>query len=156
MSSANVRKTILLSATMACIAREELATVAVVPGMLLARTAGGVAPHAAAAGIANLHFAVEDGAQGRTIDDSYAIDDTVHFATVPAGAGVNALVAAAAAAIVKGDKLVSNGDGTLKKLVAAAGGTVIAEALEAVDNSVGATRARIAVEVMPAAYVAPV
>lgn len=156
MSSAILRKTILLSSTIACIAREGLATVAVVPGMLLARSATGVKPHDVDSGVANLHFAVEDGAQGRTIDDGYAINDTVHFVTVPPGAAINALLAAGSAAVVKGDKLVSDGDGTLKKLVAATGGTVVAEALEAVDNSAGVTRARIMIEVMPAAYVAPV
>lgn len=156
MSSATLRKTILLSATIGLIAREALASVAIVPGMLLARDAGKVKPHAVDSGVANLHFAVEDGAQGRTIDDEYAIDDTVHFVTVPPGATINALLAAGSAAVVVGDKLVSDGDGTLKKLVAATGGTVVAEALEAVDNSAGVTRARIMVEVMPAVYVAPV
>lgn len=155
MSSATLRKTIILSMCLG-LAREAIAKVAIVPGMLLARDAGEVKPHAVDSGVANLHFAVEDGQTGGTIDTVYAIGDVVHFKTVVPGTTVNALLAAGSAAVVVGDKLVSDGDGTLKKLVAATGGTVVAEALEAVDNSAGVVRARIMVEVMPAVYVAPV
>lgn len=157
MASNDTPKTVILSGPAGIgICQEALATVAVLPGMLLARSATGVKPHDVDSGIANLHFAVEDGAQGRTIDDQYAIGEVVHFKTLVPGTKVYGLVAAGSAAIVVGDKLVSDGDGTLKKLVAATGGTVVAEAIEAKDNSGGGTRARIRVEIMPAAYVAPV
>lgn len=156
MPSNDTPKTVILSGPAGIgICQEALATVAILPGMLLARSsATGVKPHDVDSGIANLHFAVEDGAQGRTIEDQYAIGEVVHFKTLVPGTKVYGLLAAGSAAIVVGDKLVSDGDGTLKKLVAATGGTVVAEALEAVNNSGGGTRARIRVEIMPAAYIA--
>lgn len=98
-------------------------------------------------------FAVEDESQGKTISDAYASGDLVTFIRPNPGSEIYALVPAAAAAIVIGDLLVSNGDGTLKKDTAPAVAAnnvdrVIARALEAVNNSGGGTPARIKVEIL--------
>lgn len=136
---------------------EGVASGEIVPGMLVQRDAGNsVEPHDDEAGPANTHFAVEYGMTGQTINDAYEVGDQVVYKTYVPGSGVYTWIGAEAPAVANKALLVSAGDGTLKALVAAEGGTVVAQALEAVDNSAGLTPARIRVEVMPAVYVAPV
>lgn len=120
----------------------------ITPGMLVERATGGVQAHSSAAGPANLHFANEFGMTGGTIDDAYEEDDDVIFTTYVPGSGIYALVAAGATAITEGVLLASAGDGTLA--VAGNDEVAVAQALEAVDNSGGATTARIRVEVVSA------
>lgn len=128
------------------IRKEAVAAGAITPGHLIARDANGkVGVHAAAAGNTGRLFAVENDIIGKGINDAYAVDDQVQFGAFRPGDEVYALVPAAAAAIVIGNQLESTGDGTLKILAA---GTPLATALEAVDNSAGATPARIKVEIM--------
>lgn len=159
MSSATTPKTIELDGRdhgNAGPQHEAAATVAITPGMLVERVATGVKPHATARGPANLHFAVENSMVGLGIDDVYAIDDLVTFRTMEAGSRVYGLLAAATDAAA-GVQLVSAGNGALTPLVAATGGTIVAQALEAVDNTPGAGgMARIRIEILPATYVAPV
>lgn len=135
---------------------EAIALGAITPGMLVERAAGGVQAHSTSAGVATPAFAQEYGMTGLSIDDEYATGDQVVFKTYAAGSGIYALLAAAAPAVAESALLVSAGDGTVKALVAAEGGTVVGKALEAVDNSAGADVARIRIETFPAAYVAPV
>lgn len=128
--------------------------VAVTPGMLVKRTAtGGYIPDNVAGGtvgrerivaiekhfIADIPFATTFGSGGVT--DVYAINDGGRFHICQPGETFWMLVPAAAAAIVVGDYLTSNGDGTLKK----AGATDIRlfEAEEAIDNSAGGAAARL-------------
>lgn len=125
---------------------------AITPGMLIERTSTGtVRAHSTQYGGGNSHFAIENRNVGNGIDDAYASGDNVMFATGQCGHSVYALVPAAAAAISVGDMLVSNGDGTL--IAHPATGSVsavqVAQALEAVDNSGGASVARIKVELIP-------
>ncbi len=128
------------------IRKEALAAGAITPGHLVARDANGkVAVHAAAGGNTARLFAMEADIIGDEIGDAYAADDTVHFLACKPGDEIYALVPAGAAAIAIGNQLESTGDGTLKILAA---GTPLATALEAVDNSAGATTARIKVEIM--------
>lgn len=159
MSSADTPKTVFLDGAdhgNVGPQQEAAATVAIVPGMLVERVAAGVRPHPIAAGAANTHFAEEYSATGGTIDRPYAIADLVQFKTAHQGARVYAFLKAATDA-AKGAMMVSAGDGSLAPLVAATGGTVVAQALEAVDNTPGAGgMARIRVEVVPATYIAPV
>lgn len=129
---------------------EATALGAITPGMLVERASGGVRAHSTAQGGGNLHFANEYALTGRSIDDDYAADDQVIFNTYNPGSGVYALVPAAAAAIAEGDYLVSNGDGTLRLQTATSTAVVVAQAMEAVDNSAGGSPARIRVEVLPA------
>lgn len=128
---------------------EAVAGGAIVPGMLLARQSDAVdtvEAHATAGGGANPHFAREYYEIGNGIDDAYAADDTVIFYTFQPGSWVYALVADGATAVTKGAWLASAGDGTLA--LAGDGDIVIAQALEAVDNSAGSENARIRVEVV--------
>lgn len=129
---------------------EATALGAITPGMLVERASGGVQAHSTAQGGGNLHFANEFALTGRDIDDDYATDDQVIFTTYKPGSGVYALVPASADAISEGDYLVSNGDGTVRVQTASSTAVVVAQALEAVDNSGGGSPARIRVEVMPA------
>lgn len=150
------------------IGKEAQAGGAIKPGSLLAyNSSGKVIAHNVAGGYASRIFARENELAGNGIDVAYASDDTVFFETANNGFEINAFVAASAAAIVIGDKLVSDGAGGLKKASAAGDVTsspseatieaaiaiadddVIAIALEAVDNSAnGASIARILVEIV--------
>lgn len=60
----------------------------------------------------NLAFALEDVMQGNTIRDAYALNDLVRYAVFASGDQVLAI--ANAGTVVVGDKVASNGDGTLK------------------------------------------
>ena len=88
-----------------------------------------------------------------SIDTDYAVGETTRFGAFHAGQEVNALVAAAAPAILEGDALESAGDGTLRKLVVAAAtaqsarDSIVGYALVALDNSGGGSSARLAVRV---------
>jgi len=140
--------------------KEAAADVAVTPGYLLEFGATGVQPHSSAGTDAAAAFAVENDIAGKGIDDDYAIADQVLYSVFTPGDEVYGLVAAAAAAIVKGDFLESAGDGTLRKHTAQAvveGGAatytisskaIVARAIEAVDNSAGAAEARIQIEIV--------
>tara|TARA_R110002096_G_scaffold16230_3_gene55524 strand:+ start:760 stop:1191 length:432 start_codon:yes stop_codon:yes gene_type:complete len=120
---------------------ERLAGVAgIVAGMLVAESAGTVIKNATADALAQKLFAQTNVAVAGDIDLAYANGETVSYGAYHAGQEVNALVAAAAPAIVDGDPLASAGDGTLKKGTVA---TAIAYAIEAVDNSGGGTTVRI-------------
>lgn len=144
MTSATTPKTIELYG-MGC-QHEDVATAAITPGYLVERNATGVAPHSTAGENANASFAVEMEMTGGTIDTDYAIGDQVVFKTYAAGSGVYAVVAAGATAITKGAFLSSAGDGTLE--VPGNHDIVVAQALEAVDNSGGAEEVRIKVEIV--------
>lgn len=140
---------------------ERVAGGTITPGHLVAlNSADKLVVHATAKGKAAPIFAVEsehlnndDGSASADIDHNYASGDFVQSEVLCAGCEVNALVAAAATAIVEGDLLESAGDGTLRKRTAfdavtpAPAGEVVAVALEAVDNSAGGSAARIRVMV---------
>lgn len=88
---------------------------AITPGHLLVRDGSGtVVVHATAGGRAQAMFARENDLQGDDITVAYASGDLVQMLFFPKGGEVNALVAAAAPAIVVGDFLESAGDGTLR------------------------------------------
>ena len=128
---------------------------AIKPGMLLtfgsAGTANKLIKHATANGNAVPMFAdvATTPQRGSTeaIDVAYDSGETVKWFIATPGAEVYALVPASAAAIIKGNLLTSNGDGTLKLYAAQAsneGGSAtytiqvaapVAMAAEAVDNS---------------------
>lgn len=137
------------------IRKEGVAGGAITPGHLISRDANDeLVVHAVAAGTAAPTFAVENEVIGKGIDDAYAANDQVLYEHVQPGSEVYALVAAAAAAIVVGDYLESAGDGTLRKVAVSAAtaqssrNSVVARAIEAVDNSAGGAAARIMVETL--------
>lgn len=127
---------------------------AIVPGMLVEITSTGtVQEHSTAAANAQKAFALPNLPNGGTIDDVYPVGDLVRYGVARSGQEAYALVAAAATAVPQGAALESAGDGTLRVQTAAAAtsqaqrDSVVAYALEAVDNSGGGTTARIKVRV---------
>lgn len=147
--------TIILRGQREVIRKEAIAGGAITPGYLLERTSTGtVQAHSTAAHSAQLLFAVENEVVGNGITDAYAANDTVLMAACQSGVEIYALVPASAAAIVIGDFLESAGDGTLRKVATDTAtdegerNSVVAVALEAVDNSGGGSAARIKVELV--------
>ena len=134
------------------IVKEAAAGGAITPGHLVNRnSAGAFVVHAGAEANAYPMFALEADFVGKDISSAYASGDRVQAVIPQPGSEIYGLLPAAAAAIIVGDELVSNGDGTLKKVTAAAVTVgnlrrVVARALEAVDNSGGGSVARIKVE----------
>lgn len=132
--------------------KELVAAGAITPGHLIQRDVNGkFAVHNTAEGNATPIFALEKEYTGSTISTAYAAGEKVIGLFARNGTEVYALLPANAAAVVIGDELVSNGDGTLKKVTAAAVAVgnlrrVVAKALEAIDNSAVGAVARIRVE----------
>lgn len=134
----------------------------ITPGDLLnIDNTGKLIRHASASMKAAPLFAVEaegldaDASVAGGISDDYSSGDFVQAEYCYCGFEVYALVAAAAAAIAIGDLLESDGAGGLRKLqdftdaeIDEIGGQAIAQALEAVDNSGGGSRARIKVVIL--------
>lgn len=118
---------------------------------------GKAARHNVAGGNAYPLIALQEGwstGASAAIDTDYAADDTVQLGMLAPGVVANLLVAAGAAAIVKGDLLEISGAGKLRKHVPQTDtdgtGTpairtrqLLAVALEAVDNSGGGSAVRI-------------
>lgn len=132
--------------------KERLAGGTITPGHLVAvNTSDAAVVHPTAGGNARKAFAVENDLIGNGIGDNYSSGDTVQFEVFKSGDEVYALVPAGAQAIVIGDALESNGDGTLQKEGSATAtgdnDIVVGYALEAVDNSGGGAVARIKIEV---------
>jgi hypothetical protein len=133
---------------------DDKAAEAIVPGMLVNYNGSGdLIKHAGAGLNAAAAFALEREEMGKDIDVAYAIGDAVKVGVFAPGCRVNALVATAAPAIVKGDMLESAGNGTLRKAVANAAvadttrkGT-IARALEALTNVSGVNQ-RLRIEII--------
>lgn len=90
--------------------------------------------------------AVENDMFGKGIDDAYALNDRVIYQPLDRGCEFMALVAAGAAAIVYGDPIDLVSGGTVKKATDYT--TAIGRAVAALDNSGGATPARLRVEII--------
>jgi hypothetical protein len=130
--------------------QERSASEAILPGHLIEIVLSGGATgqfkkHATAGAAAAPWFARESltpdrGATTLPIETPYAVGETMRWFD-GRDCEVLALVPANAVAIVAGDALASNGDGTLRKVSGA--DVVIARAAEAVNNSAGGTPARI-------------
>lgn len=123
--------------------KERTAGGAITPGHLVElNSAGAVVVHATAAEavLPQRAFALEDQAQGRSIDDAYASGDLVVYQVFQPGDEIYALLENAAVATI-GAELESAGDGTLQIRTT---GAVVARALEALTAS-GPTRIRVEV-----------
>lgn len=126
---------------------------AITPGHLVELASTGLLrKHSTSNGNAESFFAIEEKTPNRAvatqaIDTPYPSGDTVQWIGARKGDMVYAWVPASAAAIVIGDYLASNGDGTLHKAVT--GGTfltaIVAQAASAIDNSAVGVPARIKV-----------
>jgi hypothetical protein len=134
-------------------AQQTQAAAAITPGHLVEIVSGGgIRRHGTADGNALTAWALENVTPDRTvatqaIDTPYATGETVKWMIARPGDMIYAWVPASASAIVAGDFLASNGDGTLHKAVT--GSTfleaIVGQAVEAVNNSAGGTPARIRV-----------
>lgn len=114
--SASTPRTIVLKAHTGHNHEERAAAAALKPGhLIMLNSSDKVLKHATAGGWAEALFATEDALQSKSIDDAYAADDIVSYHQASKSDIIKARVAANASAIVIGDKLVSNGDGCLKK-----------------------------------------
>lgn len=122
---------------------ERVAGGTITPGDLVILNSSGQLIRNATAAIAVVpRFAVENDLVGKSITDDYVVNDYVQSEILRSGNEVYAFVAAAASAIVVGNRLEADASGGLRIL---ASGVALAVALEAVDNSGGASRARIKV-----------
>ena len=139
--------TILLQGEMFKQHEEYKANAALKPGhLVLVMSTNKVKKNDAASVSCRKLFAKEDGKIGLTITDAYAADDVVPCHAAEANDVVYARLPAAATAVVIGDKLKSNGDGTLVKITASTD-FVIGTAKEAVDNSAGSGEVFISVRI---------
>jgi len=133
---------------------EDIAAAAgILPGHLVEEGAADVAVHAGAGLNAQRLFAQKKLTASGDIDTAYLNGELVSYGAYHSGQEVRALLAASAAAIVRGDPLESDGDGTLRVLTTDTAtddtqrDSVVGYALEAVDNSGGGTVVKIDIRV---------
>lgn len=118
---------------------------AIKPGHMLKRDSSlALVVHATAGGFGEMMVAIEDALQGKLITDAYASGDLVRYYQPRSGEKFMARLAAGATAVVKGDLLISSGDGTLKKTTGSPT-QLYAVAEESVDNSAGGSEVFIKV-----------
>lgn len=105
------------------------------PGHLLKLdSAGKVLKHATEGGYSERAFAVEDALRGKTTADAYAVADLATYHLAAPGDEVQAILKAGVAYAI-GDDLISAGDGTLKKLSAAATGVTVKQVIAVVKEA---------------------
>lgn len=138
--------------------KERPANAEIRPGMLVERANDGVQPHATTDAFAKPMFAVERRYTGMLADDPDGLSDTYSageltlFVNGDDGYQFYALLAAGEA-VSDGTHLVSAGDGTLQAAdydgtaPDTAPGSVVGQAIEAVDNAGGADPVRVRVEI---------
>ena len=117
------------------------AGVAICPGMLVERYVPSgsivrVRPHATASVATARNFAVEQSEVNKNVSDGYAINDLVRSKIVEPGGTVWAIIPSGQN-IAAGQKLESNGDGTLKAYATL--GAALVSAVESVNNTNGQT-----------------
>lgn len=142
-----VPKTILLKGAFRDNYDEGTAGGTITPGHLLKLSSTlTLVVHATSGGFGESLFAIEDALQGKLISDNYTSGNLVRYIKAQPGMELYCLLPAAAAAVTKGDYLISNGDGTLIKTTGTPS-KIFATALETVNNSGGGTPARIKVRI---------
>lgn len=138
--------TILLESAGVPQLNERSAVAAITPGDFLERSLIGSYQRQSTAGQPGPKLvALEQDLIGQGIDDDYAVGESVRAVYATPGNWIYAFVPAGAAAIVVGDDLQFDGTGCLIKAVA---GTVVATSLQDVNNSAGASKARIEIEMV--------
>lgn len=113
--SGNPNTIFIESADDRVLVREALAIAAFTPGHLIEKIAAGFQLHSNAGGNAQRIFALEQLADAGDIDRAYVAGETARGGYAKPGDKVYGFVPAAAPAIVVGDELGSNGDGTVVK-----------------------------------------
>lgn len=128
---------------------EATAAATITPGMLLELTsAGEVQAHSDTNAVPERIFATEDALQGSTIDDDYEDGDLVNYVCCRPGDVIYAWLSGGDVSAI-GDRLISNGDGTLHTPGSEAGANPVAVALEVVDSTDSeAVKSRIQVRIM--------
>lgn len=127
---------------------------AIKPGHLIEElSAGTVQEHSGTALNAQKLFALTDLTLGGTVDDAYAVAATVRYGAFSSGQRAFGRVAVGSVAIVTGDALQSNGDGTVEKLATDTAtddtqrDSIVGYAREAIDNSGGSAEVFIELRV---------
>ena len=128
------------------------ASTAIKPGHLVEELAAGTVQEHSGAGLnAQKLIALTDLPTGGTIDDVYTVAATVRYGAFHAGQKGFLRLAASAAAVVIGKALESDGDGTVRILTTDTAtddtqrDSIVAYAVEAVDNSGGGSEVFIEV-----------
>lgn len=138
------------------VVNEALAAAATVikPGHLLEELAAGTVQEHGGAGLnAQRLVALTDLPTGGTIDDVYTVAATVRYGAFHSGQETFMRLAASASAVVIGKALESDGDGTVRILTTDTAtddtqrDSIVAYALEAVDNSGGGSEVFIKVRI---------
>lgn len=121
-----------------CVPKERAAGAAITPGMLVEiDAAGDIVPHATAAqenAAVRVLYNAEDWGQDKTEDTPAG--DQGKYVTAHAGVEVEVILAASQT-VADGDKLVSNGDGTVRALNTGNTGETVAATLGEVVPGVG-------------------
>lgn len=124
--------------------KEAPAAAVIRPGSIVALNSAGALILNATTGLGAVRVAAENDIFGKSIDDNWAVGETVLYGHLESGMEFNGLVPAAAAAIVIGDYITFDAAGGVIKGVQA---TAIGQAKEAVDNSAGGSAVRLLVAV---------
>ena len=120
------------------------------PGHLVKMDSNGkVLKHATEGGPAEAMFATEDALQGNTTATAYAVGDLATVILPVKGAVVNAMLKAGDS-YVRGDLLISAGDGTLKEVGQAASAVSTTEVLAVVEAAAVDLSASAAVDTLGA------
>jgi hypothetical protein len=141
MAKTKPRVIMLKGADTAHYSEDGAAGAAITPGMLVSGVTT-LVPWASAGAAGAYKYADFRDEMGKTIDDAYAIGDTVKVVAVSPSDRINALIASGEN-IASDALLEAAADGTLRVL---ASGVAVARALEAVNNSAGPSWARLRVE----------
>lgn len=129
--------------------REANAAEGITPGMLVKTNGSGLAiKNTDVAEKVSVTVAKENDIFGKGINQAYVADDRVIMEVLTAGCEFMGLVAAAAAAIVVGDRLKAVTGGFVGKIGAGEEELTIGFARTAIDNSGGGSPARVRVEVV--------
>lgn len=124
LNRANAGRTIWLKGQRSEQYLEDPAGAVIYPGMIGQIYSNGgvrsIQPHPVKGGKTPFNIVLEDNLQGNTIDTPYSIGDLVRYVTAEPGTEVKVVIPAGCPSLTFGDALISNGDGSLTKLVGSA------------------------------------
>lgn len=114
--------------------KEATANASITPGHLVEKmSTGKLRVHSTAGGVAQAAFAIEDELQGRDINTAYSANSKVQYKVYRKGEVVQARIANGEDIDI-GDKLVSNGDGTLKEAAGDSSAVIVEEYVVAIAD----------------------
>lgn len=116
---ANLNNTIVLKGELGERHEEANASEILYPGHLIEIISDGrCRKNTSLGGKGGMYFAKEDSLQGKTVNQAYAVGDPVLYHIAQKGDVIYARLPAGAVALLKGDDIISNGDGTFIKSLA--------------------------------------